>query len=58
MQRRDLGLEVVVSLPKTIGDARTSLQEDGYLCDKLGADFVEKYLTTNEVRYVPAIRSR
>ena len=54
-ERRDLGLEAVVSLPETIGNARTSLREDGYLCDKLGADFVGKYLATNEVRYVPAI---
>lgn len=51
MERRDLELESAKSLPKTIGDARTSLRGDGYLCEKLGADFVRKYLDINEVRY-------
>ena len=58
VERRDLGLESAKSLPKTIGDARTSLREDEYLCEKLGADFVGKYLETNEVSYEPAFHSR
>lgn len=55
VERRSLGLESVRSLPRTIGDARTLLREDEYLNEKLGADFVEKYLETNEVSHEPVL---
>ncbi|EPT02031.1 hypothetical protein FOMPIDRAFT_99756 [Fomitopsis schrenkii] len=42
-ERRAVGLENPLRLPQTLGDARKLFQEDMYLKEKLGEEFVTKY---------------
>ncbi|OSX57406.1 hypothetical protein POSPLADRAFT_1061612 [Postia placenta MAD-698-R-SB12] len=47
-ERRAVGLANPGRLPRTVEDARTLLAADGYLKEKLGEEFVEKYISVNE----------
>lgn len=51
-ERRAVGLANPGRLPRTVEDARTLLAADGYLKEKLGEEFVEKYISVNEVSAV------
>ena len=48
-EKRAVGLENALRLPRTIEDARLSLKADTVLKTALGEEFVEKYLGVNEV---------
>jgi glutamine synthetase len=41
---------IVERLPSTLGAARDAARKDTAICDVLGQEFVEKYLSVNEVR--------
>ena len=43
---------IVGRLPRTLVDARAFRRTDQELCPVLGKDFVEKYLSVNEVRFI------
>ena len=49
-ERRAVGLDGAVKLPKSIGEARTALESDVGLRGLLGSEFVESYLNVNKVR--------
>lgn len=50
-ERRAVGLENPLRLPQTLGDARKLFQEDMYLKEKLGEEFVTKYSAVNKACY-------
>ncbi|KZT64336.1 glutamine synthetase/guanido kinase [Daedalea quercina L-15889] len=47
-ERRAVGLGDPLRLPRTVGDARRLFQEDAYLREKLGDEFVTKYAAVNK----------
>lgn len=49
-ERKAVGLEKPLRLPRTLGDARKVFQQDAYLKEKLGEEFVTKYSAINKVR--------
>ncbi|KAH9834983.1 FLU1-II [Rhodofomes roseus] len=48
-ERKAVGLENPLRLPRTVGDARERLQEDEQLREMLGDEFVTKYVAVNKV---------
>ncbi|KAH9921802.1 glutamine synthetase guanido kinase [Fomitopsis serialis] len=48
-ERKAVGLENPLRLPRTVGDARQLLQGDQYLREKLGEEFVTKYAAVNKL---------
>jgi glutamine synthetase len=41
---------IVTSLPRTLSEARDAVRQDTTIANVLGQEFVQKYLSTNEVR--------
>ena len=55
-ERRAVGLGNPLRLPRTVADARGLFQQDVYLREKLGDEFVTKYSAVNKVRLVLGCR--